>query len=431
MHTNKKIFERLSAAIDKMPAIDAHDHLSPDSDGTWPQFDLCDLLFHNLNSDLTAGGMPGIGTHAQTPWNPDITDPAIKWKTLSPYMKQIENLASYKGLLLGIKALHDFTYRAIDDHNWAMLNEQVTAAYRRNDWVDYVLNEKCHIKAAIIDMDTVHTDRDYFFPAIKLDYIMMGGLSPTSRKNLEKKHDASIQTFDDFLTLLHRAFDEYLAGGAVAIKSVAAYYRSLFYREVTKPEAQKIFNMPFDNITPEMAKSFQDFVIHQICQLTEKSGLPIQFHTGKLAWNFQNVEQTNPNHLTNLLQKYRQLRFDLFHGGLPYGDEFGILVNNFPNAYLDLNGLSWTSFAVTKRYLSEWLEMTPQNKILWGADSYRVLEGVLGQLLYFKRILAEVLAQKIEDGYFDEDSALELAEKILYKNVCDFFALGDKIKKCI
>ena len=104
--------------------------------------------------------------------------------------------------------------------------------------------------------------------------------------------------------------------------------------------------------------------------------MPIQFHTGKLAWNFRNVEDTKPTHLTNLLQKYRNLRFDLFHGGLPYTSEFDILVNNFPNAYLDVNGLSWTSHVVTKRCLSEWIEIVPQNKILWGADSYRVLEGV-------------------------------------------------------
>ena len=177
-----------------------------------------------------------------------------------------------------------------------------------------------------------------------------------------------------------------------------------------------------------MEKTFQDFVMNEICRLTEKSNLPIQFHTGKLAWNFQTVENTNPVHLTSLMQKYPRLKFDIFHGGIPYTGEFGVLANNFPNAFLDINGMLWTSFSITKRCVHEWIEMVPQNKILWGADSYRVLEGVLGQLLYFKKILSEVLAEKVYDGYFDEDFALEIAGKILYKNALNFFSLQERIE---
>ena len=163
-----KLSERLRMAIDTFPVISTHEHLGPDPDGAWPQFDLCDLFFHVLNADLTAAGMPGIGSHAQTPWPPDTTDAAIKWKAIQPYLKNIHNMASFKGLLLGLKKIHDFPHNTIDDSNWAILNEQVVAAYQRDDWIDYVLREKCNLKAAIVDMDTVTMDRDYLFPAIKL-----------------------------------------------------------------------------------------------------------------------------------------------------------------------------------------------------------------------------------------------------------------------
>jgi predicted TIM-barrel fold metal-dependent hydrolase len=428
MNKFEKLTKKLNVQIDTLPIIDSHEHLSPDPDGTWPQFDLCDLIFHNLNADLTSAGMPGVGTHAQTPWPAETTDCSIKWKSIRQYVTNIANMASFKGLLLGLKELHNFPYNMIDDSNWAMLNEQVVAAYQKKDWIDYVLKEKCNMKAAIIDMDTIEMDRDYFFPAIKLDYFMMSGLDPAKRKYIESKHDVKITSFEDFMSCLHSAFEEYVEGGAVAIKSVAAYYRSLFYQEVARAEVEKMFKLSSDRITPDMEKSFQNFVMHEICSLTEKKGLPIQFHTGKLAWNFRNIEDTKPTHLINLLQKYRQLRFDLFHGGYPYTGEFGIIANTFPNAYLDINGLSWTSLEVTKRCLSEWIEMVPQNKILWGADSYRVLEGVLGQLLYFKKILSEVLAQKVYDGYFDENFALEIAEKILFKNALNFFSLQERIE---
>jgi len=422
------ITERLREAIDTLPVIDSHDHFSPDPDGTWPQFDLCDLIFHNLNADLTSAGMPGIGTHAETPWTADTTNTAIKWETIRPYLKHIENMASYRGLLVGLKALHHFPHATINDSNWQMLNEQVVASYKKEDWIDYVLQGKCNIKAAIIDMDTVDMDRDYFFPSIKLDYMMMSSLDPKKREFIETKHQTKINFFEKLIELLESLFNEYVKNGAVAIKSVAAYYRPLYYPEISAKEAKEIFNLPADKHTPDQMTRFQNFMMHEICRLTENSGLPIQFHTGKLAWNYRNVADTNPNLLTNLLQKFRTLRFDLFHGGLPYTAEFGILANNFPNAYLDVNGLSWTSHVVTKHCLSEWIEMVPQNKILWGADSYRVLEGALGQLIIFRTILSEVLAEKIHAGYFDEDFAIELAQNIFYKNALNFFSLQEKIE---
>ena len=127
--------EKIHASIDTLPIIDVHEHLSPDPDGLWPQFDLCDLVFHNLNGDLTSAGMPGIGSHAQTPWPAETTDSLIKWKAIRQYIPNITNMASFKGLLLGIKELHNFPYDTIDDSNWSMLNEQVVAAYQRKDWI--------------------------------------------------------------------------------------------------------------------------------------------------------------------------------------------------------------------------------------------------------------------------------------------------------
>jgi len=52
---------------------------------------------------------------------------------------------------------------------------------------------------------------------------------------------------------------------------------------------------------------------------------------------------------------------------------------------------------------------------------------VVGQVIYFKKILSEVLAEKVNDGYFDEESALLISKNILYKNAHSLFGLQDKI----
>lgn len=422
-----KLLERVHSAINNIPVIDSHEHLGPDQDGSWPQFDLCDLIFHILNSDLISAGMPGIGTHAQTPWPQGTRDTAKKWSVVAPYMRNIENMVSYQALLRGFKAVYDFPYVNINDDNWAMLNEQIVAAYQREDWIDYVLREKGNIRAAVVDMDTLSTGKDYLFPAMKMDFLMMQGVDPEGTKKLEKRFDVSLSTFRDLLDLIRSVFLQFKEGGAVAIKSVAAYYRTIDYTDVAEATARDIFDKGLQNISQDEKKILQDFVMNEICRLTAESGLPIQFHTGKLAWNFQFIENTNPVHLTVLMKKYPGLRFDIFHGGIPYTGEFGVLANNYPNAYLDINGMQWTSLEISRRCLSEWLEMVPQNKILWGADSYRVYEGALGQVLYFREILSGVLTDKVHSGLYEFDFAIELAKKILFENVTNFFSLQERI----
>lgn len=424
MRKSKHIYEEIKAKIESMSIIESHDHLGPDFDGEWPRFDLCDLLFHNLNPDLTTAGMPGVGSHAHTPWDPGIKEAQKKWSVISPYIQNIENMASYKALIRGLKTVYDFPDNTINDNNWKKLNDQVVTAYQRKDWIDHVLQKKGNIRAAVVDMDTLDTDREYLLPSMKMDFMMMQGSDYTGLAKLEGKYDVSLSQFQDLLNLIHRVFKRFVDGGAVAIKSVAAYYRSIYYSEVKEKAARTIFNKGLQNISEDEKIKLQNFIMHYICQLTEESGLPIQFHTGKLAWNFQNVTDTNPVHLTLLLQKYPRLRFDIFHGGIPYTGEFGVMANNYPNAFLDLNGMQWTSFEIARQCLNEWMEMVPQNKIMWGADSYRVYEGTLGQALYFREILSDVLTEKVISGLYDFDFAVELAKKILYENATNFFSIG-------
>jgi len=427
MMRKSDVYEDIKNIIDAIPVIESHDHFSPDPDGEWPKFDLCDVLFHNLNPDLTASGMPGGGSHAHTPWGPEIQETEKKWRFFSPYMQNIENMASYRALMRGLKAVYDFPYTSIDDRNWAILNEQVVVAYRRKDWIDYVLQKQGKIFAAVVDMDTLLTDRDYLLPSMKMDFLMMQGSDYIGIKKLEENYDVNLSYLEDLLTLIRQVFQEFVDGGAVAIKSVAAYYRTIYYSEVNENTARNIFLKGLQHISMDEKEKLQNFIMHEICRLSENSGLPMQFHTGKLAWNFQNIENTNPVHLSILMNKYPKLRFDIFHGGIPYTGEFGVLANNYPNAFLDINGMQWTSFEISRRCLSEWIEMVPQNKIMWGADSYRVYEGTLGQVIYFKEMLAGVLAEKVHNGLYDYDFAVELAKKVLYSNAFDFFDIKNKI----
>ena len=161
--------------------------------------------------------------------------------------------------------------------------------------------------------------------------------------------------------------------------------------------------------------------MHKVVQQVAEHRLPMQIHTGLQAGNQNHVSWTNPSHLSGLLNQYPQVRFDLFHGGYPYGSEFASIAKNLPNVYPDLCWLHIIAPGVAKRALHELIETVPANKILgYGGDFFHV-EGAYAHAQMARAITAEVLAEKVEQGYLREEEARVLLDCILYRNGKELF----------
>lgn len=63
------------------------------------------------------------------------------------------------------------------------------------------------------------------------------------------------------------------------------------------------------------------------------------------------------------------------------------------------------------------------NKInLFGGDSM-FLEGSYGHAVMARRIAAQVLTEKVEEGYLSTDEAVEIARRILRENAIELYGL--------
>jgi len=217
------------------------------------------------------------------------------------------------------------------------------------------ISERCLLKT-----DMVNDER--LVQIINLDDLIMGGLSIA-----KKLVHSPVETLDDYLSALDIAFDIAMKNGAIGVKSSFAYLRIISYDKVEKSEARKVFNNGIRHASPTELKTFQDFMMHTVCEKCAEYNLPFQFHTGLQADNFNVLKNSNPLLLENLFRDYRKVNFVLFHGGYPYIQEVGVLAKYFPNVYLDACWLSDISISAYKRALSEWLEIVPSNKIFaWG-----------------------------------------------------------------
>ena len=78
--------------------------------------------------------------------------------------------------------------------------------------------------------------------------------------------------------------------------------------------------------------------------------------------------------------------------------------------------------SASRRYLEEWLFTVPLNKIMaFGGDSS--VEWAYGHSVMARKIVAETLAKMVNDGYYTEDEAIVIVERILRRNAIDLYKL--------
>ena len=75
----------------------------------------------------------------------------------------------------------------------------------------------------------------------------------------------------------------------------------------------------------------------------------------------------------------------------------------------------------SERYLHEWLETVPANKIMGFGGDYHNVENVYGHLQFAKEIIGNVLIEKVKNRYFSEKEALKISSMLLYENASQFF----------
>ncbi len=256
--------------------------------------------------------------------------------------------------------------------------------------------------------------------------------------DLERVTGVSIYTLDALVDALNLAIDSFAGTGRLAaIKIGMAYSRDLVVSDPTRHEAESAFarirsrKVFWDGIqqnTPAVdavaSRALGDYMFHRLVQRAADDGLPVQIHTGYLAGNWGSLAGTRAMHLVPIFDKYRSVRFDLFHASWPWASELGAIAKNYPNVWADLCWAWAMNPAESERALGEWLDGVPMNKIFgYGADT-RLPWCNVGYSMQARQGIARVLEAKIAAGYFSERTAREAAERIMLANGEEFYGLG-------
>ena len=280
-----------------------------------------------------------------------------------------------------------------------------------------------------------YTQLSYFTENQHPDFIkktMRGGdieifmLSSSSQiRDLEIKYKKSFQKLSELDSFLDDyAQKVYDTGNLIAFKTAVAYNRYLNFEDVTYAEAGEVYSKILKDEEID-TKPLSDYLVHKFFQRAERLNLPVQIHTGLQAGTgYGDIRGTNPALLIPVFNKYKNVRFDIFHAGWPYSEELGAIAKHHPNVWLDMCWAWAINPVQMERILDEWLACVPCNKIFaFGADTWSPFITI-GYAEQARNGIANVLEKKINSGEYDLETAKFVAERIMHKNAEEFFAFN-------
>ena len=228
-------------------------------------------------------------------------------------------------------------------------------------------------------------------------------------------------TFDGFLDAYRAAISGLRDRGIVGMKSVLAYRTGLHIEEVHRDDAARAFATVHETAKRDgrlriESKPLLDHLIVLAVSESARQGIPIQFHTG-LGDPDLDLTLVDPAALRILFaDRFRAAPIVLLHTGYPYVRSLAYLAAMFPNVYADMGETILFAPGEATEIYRELIGLAPASKLLFSTDASLVPELYWVGARIGRRALGRVLDEHIADGAIDERTAMDWAERMLWRN---------------
>lgn len=236
----------------------------------------------------------------------------------------------------------------------------------------------------------------------------------------------------------HKQIDEAVSKGAVSLKTIIAYRTGLNIKRKSENEAKIAYEKLTSAISEkrsvgevlsaktDLVKIVFDYFAYLGIEAGERHGTPLQIHTG-FGDAPMDLGLSNPLLLHEFINdsSVKNVRIVLVHGGYPFVEESGFLVNSYPNVYLDLSEMIPFATIGAVEKLLNLFEMAPTNKIIYGSDGFNIPEFYWLASKRVKKSLSKALGYLIEAEELDEEEARKVAHQILFENAKKLYGLSN------
>jgi glucuronate isomerase len=428
--------ESLEPELAEIPILDVHTHLVGGKLAARGLHDV--LLYHMVVSDLYAAGCPSGARLSQFPAWPNESEAHARIKEAIPYLKHIQNTSSFWGVRIILEDLYGWT-DPIDDSNWRMLDAMIRERADDRAWAHAILDDaRINRTGTEIARRGRGEDDDRLHYALEWGFFTRAqwGEFDTALYELERcwgrkpespspigtgarpAPERAIRTLAD----VHAAVDHYVASIPYGqILSTATHLSTdIDYQEVTDDEMERALARRGE-AGPLERDCYASYVNEAFLTALEAHTHPIvfQFSFGAEPLPFETgswLSQRTIGQVAAMIGRHPRLQFQCFLSSRHANQSMCTLARELPN--LSLAGFWWHNFFpdAISQVLRERLEMVPATKqIGFFSDAY-CAEWSYAKATLVRRIMARILAERIDLGQFDRAGALVFARAILYES---------------
>jgi len=430
------LVDALENALGAVPILDVHTHLCGAKLAARGLHDI--LLYHMVVSDLYSAGCPSGARLTQFPKWASKKEAHQRIAEALPYLRYIQNTSGWWGVRIILRDLYHWN-EPVTSYNWRRLDELVReraddgawarsilkraniqrtcAEYCRrgkgeaDDVLQYSLEWGMFMRTQWGEYDTAVYDleRTWGRPP-EAPVAILGGVARPAP-------DRTIKTLDDVHAAIKHYVDvipyEQVVSTAMGLSS------DLDYRLPTDEDMAGALKRRAQ-AGPAERDLYAAYIGEAFLSALEKRGDEIlfQFSLGAEPLPFETASRISQKTLAQLAQmvaRHPKLRFQCFISSRHANQTLCTLCRELPN--FSLAGFWWHNFfpAAIRHVMAERLDMVPVNKqVGFFSDAY-VVEWSYAKTVIVRRQMAQVLAEKVAQGQYTFDEALQVARAILYE----------------
>lgn len=240
---------------------------------------------------------------------------------------------------------------------------------------------------------------------------------------------ASSENVAEWLMAVREALMEGVDGGAVGVKTIAAYRAGLQLREPDWKRAEAEFKAlrarAADGHPIRLeGEPLCHLLLLEAAQVSGELGVPLQVHCG-FGDSDEDLALTNPLGLRRLFvePRFDGLKVVLLHC-YPFHREAAYLASVYPGVYMDLSLAIPLAAHDGARALEEALGLCPTSKLLYATDATRFPEAYLVAAALHREALASALTRLVDTGWLTQTEAVESGRQVLGGNARRIYPLG-------
>ena len=136
------------------------------------------------------------------------------------------------------------------------------------------------------------------------------------------------------------------------------------------------------------------------------------------------IRFSHPMKTVGLIERHPKTRFLLMHLAYPWSSDLIGMAFVYRNIWIDLTWSLLLSGSNFKRSLHEYIEVLPdESRIMFGGDNWHAEES-FSTFKHARKLISEVLQEKVDSGYFLEKDARAPSRKNIFQERDSIFWAG-------